>query len=609
MSLDRRAGVPARAPRRLEPRRARRRAADGRRARRRSTPGTMMTENAFYPIFLLARAGARRRARAAPARCRCCVFLGALARRLRDARPGGRGAARRADRAARRRRARAPAARGARSSACSTGSSSAASASLVVARRGRRAAGASASLLGAYAAATNSSYDVGTVAALVPLASRRARSLRRLRARARGRAALRARARRSRAAERAVVAATVSLVAWLGVEVAAFASQPSVAAHRGAQPLLRRAAPLHLPRALDRARRCRGRASRSRSRVGRRRRARRGACRTSGSSTPRRRPTRSACSRSGRSRCGSRSTPRTSAGSSPACAAALLPRRRASCRGGSGSSLPALVLALYVARGAADRHAGRSARRSAPSSRGSRAPTATGSRRSSARSDPTQGVGRLDGRRTDRPDELVVIENEFFNRDVGAGLHDERPRARSGSRRRRSRSTAPTGALPRRGRSRSTSTTCSPTRACSVGRTHDRRRSEEGARAAARRRAAARATTSTAGIYCRLLVRRAARSTARFRCAGGTLLVAARQRSAAVLRRPARRARSCAAALVARVAVPPTRTVTMRVPLRGPHGACTSASRRRARRCPRGSSRATGHAPARHPLPRRSTAS
>ncbi|MFL5963551.1 MAG: hypothetical protein ACJ757_11745 [Gaiellaceae bacterium] len=83
------------------------------------------------------------------------------------------------------------------------------------------------SLLGAYAAATRQSYDVGTVlrwllwhmaeldfyVGVVPL-------LALILLCARGPALF--------APERAVVAATLSLLAWFGVEVAAFASQPSV---------------------------------------------------------------------------------------------------------------------------------------------------------------------------------------------------------------------------------------------------------------------------------------------------------------------------------------------------------------------------------------------
>jgi hypothetical protein len=83
------------------------------------------------------------------------------------------------------------------------------------------------SLLGAYAAATNSSYDAGTIlhwllwhlaeldlyVGVVPLLAV---------------VLLCALGRGLAPAERALVAATVSLVAWIGVEVAAFASQPSV---------------------------------------------------------------------------------------------------------------------------------------------------------------------------------------------------------------------------------------------------------------------------------------------------------------------------------------------------------------------------------------------
>jgi hypothetical protein len=83
------------------------------------------------------------------------------------------------------------------------------------------------SLLGAYAAATNSSYSVGVVsrwflwhlselelyAGIVPVLAL---------------VLLCVRSDVLSNADRAVVAATVSLVAWLGVEVAAFASQPSV---------------------------------------------------------------------------------------------------------------------------------------------------------------------------------------------------------------------------------------------------------------------------------------------------------------------------------------------------------------------------------------------
>lgn len=83
------------------------------------------------------------------------------------------------------------------------------------------------SLLGAYSAATNSSYDAGTVArwllwhvselqlyvGVVPALAL---------------VLLCVRGKALSAADRAVVAATVSLVAFLAVEVAAFASQPSV---------------------------------------------------------------------------------------------------------------------------------------------------------------------------------------------------------------------------------------------------------------------------------------------------------------------------------------------------------------------------------------------
>ena len=83
------------------------------------------------------------------------------------------------------------------------------------------------SLLGAYAAATHQSYDVGTVlhwllwhlaefdfyVGVVPVLAL---------------ILLCARGPALSAPERAVVAATLSLLAWIGVEVAAFASQPSV---------------------------------------------------------------------------------------------------------------------------------------------------------------------------------------------------------------------------------------------------------------------------------------------------------------------------------------------------------------------------------------------
>jgi hypothetical protein len=83
------------------------------------------------------------------------------------------------------------------------------------------------SLLGAYAAATHQSYDVGTVArwllwhlaeldfyvGVVPVLAL---------------ILLSARGPALSAAERAVVATTLSLLVWVGVEVAAFASQPSV---------------------------------------------------------------------------------------------------------------------------------------------------------------------------------------------------------------------------------------------------------------------------------------------------------------------------------------------------------------------------------------------
>jgi hypothetical protein len=83
------------------------------------------------------------------------------------------------------------------------------------------------SLLGAYAAATHQSYNVGTVlrwllwhlaeldfyVGVVPVLAL---------------ILLCARGPALSAAERAVVAATLSLLAWFGVEVAAFASQPSV---------------------------------------------------------------------------------------------------------------------------------------------------------------------------------------------------------------------------------------------------------------------------------------------------------------------------------------------------------------------------------------------
>ena len=83
------------------------------------------------------------------------------------------------------------------------------------------------SLLGAYAAATHQSYDAGTVlhwllwhlaeldfyVGIIPALAL---------------VLLCARGPALSASERAVVAATVSLLAWFGVEVAAFASQPSV---------------------------------------------------------------------------------------------------------------------------------------------------------------------------------------------------------------------------------------------------------------------------------------------------------------------------------------------------------------------------------------------
>ena len=83
-------GVLPRAARCSRPRaRARRRGARGARSRRWSTRATMMTENAFYPLFLRRRARARAGARAADAACgrsscsRC-------ARRVPDPRAGGR---------------------------------------------------------------------------------------------------------------------------------------------------------------------------------------------------------------------------------------------------------------------------------------------------------------------------------------------------------------------------------------------------------------------------------------------------------------------------------------------------------------------------------------
>jgi hypothetical protein len=83
------------------------------------------------------------------------------------------------------------------------------------------------SLLGAYAAATNSSYDPGVVSrwflwhvselqlyvGIVPVLAI---------------VLLCVRGQALSVADRAVVAATISLVAWVGIEVAAFASQPSV---------------------------------------------------------------------------------------------------------------------------------------------------------------------------------------------------------------------------------------------------------------------------------------------------------------------------------------------------------------------------------------------
>ena len=248
------------------------------------------------------------------------------------------------------------------------------------------------SLLGAYAAATHSSYDVGVVArwllwhlseldlyvgfvpffALVLLCvqgkalSAAERAVRRC-DRLAGRAACR-RGRRVRVAtERR--------------------------AHRGAQSLLRRAAPLHLSGALDRARD----AAAARGGRGCRSRCRR-ACRGSPLRAVHQHisdvRTRSACSRSGPRHSGCVSRLPTSGGWSQE------PRRCSSSspclpRGGSGGACRASCSCSTSAR-FSRWTAGRSEHRSGRSSRGSRSLIATGSRRSSA--PPTRVASPSSGR-------------------------------------------------------------------------------------------------------------------------------------------------------------------------------------------------------------------
>ena len=278
----------------------------------------------------------------------------------------------------------------------------------------------------------------------------------------------------------------------LAVEVAAFASQPSVAAHRGAQPLLRRAAALHAASCCGSSAACRARAPRLVAAAVRRRRARRSRSRTSGSSTRRPPRTRSACSRCGRlQRSGCISLPRDIrwlvAGGVPR---SLRRRPRRLRRVRLWWRLPGVLRCSTSARarpvdsstqrasiGAVFQGITRPDRDWITAIVGS--PTASAS--------PSLWTGA-----TDR---LTVNENEFFNRDVGPiyTTNGPRPGRARPDARRANRATGTTSLAGRvvRGAGRAH-------RHEHLGRgARDRRRPEEGPRALARRRAAARRQTTT----------------------------------------------------------------------------------------------------------------